>query len=117
MKYSVRCWLVTGVLFGTATASADDAHLLVTQLRQAVADRHLPAVQNTCELLLLDLACGRNSVPAAQRMPMAMACVQARKGDWQDAASLLTQPGVAAPAPSRIPLAPFVASKRIAPSR
>ena len=114
MMRLLRGWLVAAMLLGTATISADDVHPLAAQLQQAVANRHLSGVQNVCELLLLDLACGRSTVPTAQRMPMATACVQARKGDWENAANLLARSGAPIKAATRMPLAPVVESKRIA---
>ena len=117
MVREVKACLLMAVLCGTVTASGDEVHPIGVNLQQAIANRHLAGVQNACDLLLLDLACGRSTVPTAQRMPMATACVQARKGDWENAGNLLVGSGLPPQAPTRMPLALFVAGKRITLAR
>ena len=116
MGREVKACLLMAVLCSSVTASGDEVHPIGVNLQQAIANRHLAGVQNACDLLLLDLACGRSTVPTAQRMPMATACVQARKGDWENAATLLARSGLPPQSPTRLPLAPFVEGKRITPA-
>ena len=117
MERKAKACLLAAVLYGTVTASGDEVHPIAANLQQAIADRHVAGVQSACDLLLLDLACGRSTVPTAQRMPMATACVHARKGDWENAGNVLVRSGLPPQAPTRMPLAPFVEGKRITLAR
>jgi len=106
-------WYETPIDGASIKVTTPQVRELARQLQQGLAARWAFKVQNTCDLLMVAFAGDASAIPQDQRITLASACLQAKRGDYENTARWLERAGFPIEKPGAgLAIAPTVESAR-----